>query len=832
LYTSTLKALAEKKKIAALTKEEEQQKIDLTKSKANAVAAKKAIAENEGLSLSNVLKTIDKSKLDSAEGQALGIKANMSTANPVSYAVNAMYGEMSQQQSTAAKIATQGGVDSAVSTDVTEAGQKAAAQKGAVEGLQSEADKIGEKIGKSAASVMEETAKTMARGKIASDTASISRFDNDSEFVESQVKTASTKASTDKAKMDLDKNQANNNILSNKIIETAGKGYVGEEQTQKMQAAQDTLEKVGLIEKQKDGSFQAATGTNFSNAMATLGAGDMGRDKQVQVNGTSMNIDRGVDGQTRVTATSKENVERGEGLDYSVSGYAGSVGVGLAIGVGAVGAANQYSKHMASEKIPMKMEDMQGAKSDGKGGFVDSKGNGFSLNGQGEVTRDGKVAMKDNPNYKKGYVKAKWDDILNTATNKYDDLVGGESPSKTSNGSPDSTNKVGDNTTTNNNANESSQGNKNNVTQGTPPDVKSETSIPKNDGSVKTSISSEIDAQYKKMGILNNDAGYVREADAKTAQYKEQVRLNGSATPEMASRYASDMANIQDSNLKRIESFKSPKSPQSMFSKINDFFGGSNGAKSRLGTFTTLAAATYALSATSAEASSMPNDKPVLTGGQEALLAGSNITGAAEMGVGLTTLGASMATGAPVIGTVATGIAKFGARITPGLGLAYGAADGAYRTSQGDYLGASMSAGIAAASTVPGLGTGLAVAGGFAQMATDAFGITGGSQSPAPAHAQKAFSSTAGINTGIAMQNDSNAGNITMLSSSTPAPFAQTSGGGGGSSPIVMPTIDTSSISTSLVNVLSTFSSASMVSTATQGMTPQSGDMMSTGKNI
>ena len=43
----------------------------------------------------------------------------------VNYAENAMYGEMSQQQSTKEKIDKQGGIDSAVSTDVADAGLKA-----------------------------------------------------------------------------------------------------------------------------------------------------------------------------------------------------------------------------------------------------------------------------------------------------------------------------------------------------------------------------------------------------------------------------------------------------------------------------------------------------------------------------------------------------------------------------------------------------------------------------------------------------------------------------------------------------------------------------------
>ncbi len=79
----------------------------------------------KGMTLAEVSGVTDSSKLDSQYGQAIGVKAN--DAAHVSYAQNAMFGEMSQQQSTKAKIDTQGGVDSAV--DVARTGAIESAKK-------------------------------------------------------------------------------------------------------------------------------------------------------------------------------------------------------------------------------------------------------------------------------------------------------------------------------------------------------------------------------------------------------------------------------------------------------------------------------------------------------------------------------------------------------------------------------------------------------------------------------------------------------------------------------------------------------------------------------
>ncbi|MBU1711464.1 MAG: conjugal transfer protein TraG N-terminal domain-containing protein, partial [Proteobacteria bacterium] len=121
-------------------------------------AANATINNNDSMTLSQQAEEISQSKIDSTLGQAVGIKANRAAG--VNLSENAMYGEMSKQQGIKAKIDTMGGVSNAVGLDVMDAGQKASQQKGAVEGLQKEAEDIGKKIGKSAAQVMQDAANT------------------------------------------------------------------------------------------------------------------------------------------------------------------------------------------------------------------------------------------------------------------------------------------------------------------------------------------------------------------------------------------------------------------------------------------------------------------------------------------------------------------------------------------------------------------------------------------------------------------------------------------------------------------------------------------------
>ena len=259
--------------------------------------------------LRDSIAAIDQSKIDSMSGQAIGIKSNLDA--DVEYAQNAMYGEMSNQQKTKAKLAAHGGVEGAVSVDVMEAGQKASQQKGAVEGLQSEAQNIGDKIGKSAAKVIEDTAKTMSSAKIATDAEAISHFNNPSEFVQSEVNKTSKQASADKARLDFYGNQANMQNFHDSI---AAKSENPDEYYK-------NVSKLGAGDI-KDGKFIANSGKEAQDALSRMGAMDMAGHSQLTVGGESFNVDVGNDGKTRVTKASKENTS---GDDISLMDIASGV---------------------------------------------------------------------------------------------------------------------------------------------------------------------------------------------------------------------------------------------------------------------------------------------------------------------------------------------------------------------------------------------------------------------------------------------------------------------------------------------------------------------------
>ena len=93
--------------------------------------------KHKGLTLDEALSANDSAKIDSQVGQALGTLANK-----------------------------------AVGVDVMDSSQKASQQKGAVEGLREEAEKLGKGL-KSAAQVLEDTAKTLSQGKLEKDVGTI-----------------------------------------------------------------------------------------------------------------------------------------------------------------------------------------------------------------------------------------------------------------------------------------------------------------------------------------------------------------------------------------------------------------------------------------------------------------------------------------------------------------------------------------------------------------------------------------------------------------------------------------------------------------------------------
>jgi hypothetical protein len=146
--------------------------------------------KHKGLTLAETLGTIDDAKIDSQVGQALGTMANKAVG--VDYTDNAMYGEMSNQQKTKAKLDAQGGVGGAVGIDVLDSSIKAKTQKdvldeqlknsGALKGLDDSAKNI-----EKAADKLAQTAGAMAGGKTASDISAIDSIGRD-KYIEQSKK--------------------------------------------------------------------------------------------------------------------------------------------------------------------------------------------------------------------------------------------------------------------------------------------------------------------------------------------------------------------------------------------------------------------------------------------------------------------------------------------------------------------------------------------------------------------------------------------------------------------------------------------------------------------
>jgi len=496
-----------------------------------------------------------------------------------------MYGEMSQQQSTKAKLDAQGGAAGAASVDVMDAQIKAKTQQDvldaqlkegdAKDGLKSSAEDLSK-----AADKLAQTAGTLAGGKTAADIASVDKFDSAEQYSENEAKKASAVASKEKGKMLLDK--LDNNELVQSMIKHSGKGdpKLIEEATQQ---AKDS----GLLVRQEDGSYKAATGTAFSDAMATLNAGDMGRDKQVQMAGTSLNIDRDSAGKSRITSLAGDSetlnndlvkvnntdtqtrelqayngdnlqktadalkssdaakfhanplndlseaaafIQSATGMDPEAAAYvAGAVGLG---GVTAL-ATNKFTKaHVQMKEGQLsKLNRVENEAGELKG-YENSKGK-MVADREGFILDKGK-------RLESGAIGRSMRNVKNAAF----DLFSGNSTNQSTNSTINEGTK---------NQNENPTNKTDNVQHNnTSSDIDSKNSIPKSGESVKPSVQEQISAQQKTMEKLNADPKYTADASKINTQYAEQVRLNGGETPEMASRHAGDMANLQDSHLDKI----------------------------------------------------------------------------------------------------------------------------------------------------------------------------------------------------------------------------------------------------------------------------------------
>jgi len=155
-----------------------------------------------------------------------------------------------------------------------------------------------------------QTAGTIAGGKTASDMATVSKFDSPEQYAESQAKTASAQASKDHGKLLLDKDQESNDNFMKKLVSRTADG-----DPKKKEAAIKKAQEMGLLVSNDKGELHAPVGTAFSDALGRLSAGDMGRDKQFQFMGTSFNVDRSSDGETRFQNTSQQTHAHGEKRD-------------------------------------------------------------------------------------------------------------------------------------------------------------------------------------------------------------------------------------------------------------------------------------------------------------------------------------------------------------------------------------------------------------------------------------------------------------------------------------------------------------------------------------
>ena len=287
----------------------------------------------ETMSLRGMYQELEDSKLSSQIGQAGGIKNNI--AKGVDYAQNAMYGEESKQQSTKAKIDTQGGVGAAVTSDVNEATLKAKQQQMGTTGnlreyLQSkaggghsplEADKMAKAImdgGRGAAEFMKQAvagagalALAQSMGKTASDVAGTEIYKSPEEYAKVQAQKSSAMAEVDKIR----------NEKSEDPAQTQKKLMAMRADNEDKALFDKQAIKTGIATRDANGNLIATTGQKFTDGMSALGAGDMPSTSQVIIGGERMNVDTDIDGNALVNRDSSENIKRGRDEKVGTMGY-------------------------------------------------------------------------------------------------------------------------------------------------------------------------------------------------------------------------------------------------------------------------------------------------------------------------------------------------------------------------------------------------------------------------------------------------------------------------------------------------------------------------------
>ncbi len=311
------------------------------------------LANHQSMTLAEQSQQISQSKIDSQLGQALGIENNKDKG--VNYAQNAMYGEESKQQSTKAKIDKQGGVESAVATDVAESSIKAVQQQMGTKGnlteyLQSkaggshseqEAQKMAKAImegGQGAAEFMKQAlsgagalALAQSMGKTKSDIAGTEVYNSPEEYAAAQSQKASSMATVDKTRYRKSLSQEQANKKLNSIVENAPDSELAEKQLIADGAV--ALDKNGKAIRTKDGKLKATIGDKFTNALSVLGAGDMASTSQLIVGGGRQNVDTDQDGNVLTNMDSSENRKKGRTTETGWTGYLSDMAVGIGAGI-------------------------------------------------------------------------------------------------------------------------------------------------------------------------------------------------------------------------------------------------------------------------------------------------------------------------------------------------------------------------------------------------------------------------------------------------------------------------------------------------------------------
>jgi len=243
---------------------------------------------------------------------------------------NAKVGFFGGIEATNAGIKAKGGVDKAIALDVTDASQKASQQKGAVEGLQKEAQNIGDKIGKSAAQVLEDTAKALAMGKMGKDFNSIDSAGGKPSFVKGQEQQGITAGAAMKKSMELASDKdAKQNIIDNEIKEAQRLEHADPQNNKGLvNRVKGGMEELGLAHKDENGNMvatddanawvrgRAGASANNSTMEDTLNLGGMTFDEKLNAHGEGT-----VAGKTGHTASSDNTTKASIGSKLEANRY-------------------------------------------------------------------------------------------------------------------------------------------------------------------------------------------------------------------------------------------------------------------------------------------------------------------------------------------------------------------------------------------------------------------------------------------------------------------------------------------------------------------------------